>query len=362
MRAGLLRAWSLAVAAGLVNAACGDERPIPPAPLLADPAHPAPFTRQWLARPGQGFLGPLSLRGDTLVGSGYDRRLVAMTLAKGKTIWDYRLPGGASAGVVGSGDTIFAASDRPQGEVRAFERAHGRDIWKQRHTGRVATPLALVDSLVVVAPLEGGVLALHRGDGRILWKDRGKAVIAAPLPGVNGEIVVTTGDSLFRVSASDGKLRGKAKSPVPISVPWIDADTSVIVAGGDGAVAEIRKSDLSTVWRATLDDAVMVPPTLSHDTIWVATQKGTIYRIVRAKPQAEQLLSLANPISAAPTPWHDLVLVGMADGTLRAFDQTGAERWRIAVGGPLYTPPIPLPDGLLVLGGRGDIHRFVQAP
>ena len=350
------------MAAGLVNAACGDVRPIPPAPLLADPAHPAPFTQRWLSRPGQGFLGPLSVRGDTLVGSGYDRRLVAMTLDKGKKIWDYRLAGGASAGVVGSGDTVFAASDRPQGEVRAFERAHGREIWKQRHTGRIATALTLLDSLVVVAPLEGGLLALDRRDGHIVWKDRGKAIVAAPLPGVSGEILVTTGDSLFRVSASDGKLRGKAKSPVPISVPWIDADSSVIVAGGDGAVAEIRKGDLSVVWRAMLDDAVIVPPTLSHDTIWVATQKGTIYRIPRANSRAEQFLSLANPISAAPTPWHDLLLVGMADGTLRAFDSTGAERWRIAVGGPLYSAPIPLADGLLVLGGRGDLHRFVQAP
>lgn len=361
MRAGLLRAWSLAAAAGLVNAGCGDVRPIPPAPLTADPAHPAPFTERWLARTSQGFLGPLSLRGDTLVGSGYDRRIVALTLDKGKTIWDFRMAGGASAGVAASGDTVFAASDRPSGEVRAFQRATGRDLWRQRRTGRVAVPLTLVDSLLLVAPREGGILALGRRNGHLIWRHRAKAAVAAPLAGAPGEVLFTTGDSLFRLGAAAGTLKGGAKSPVAISVPWIDADSSVIVAGGDGGVAEIRKRDLSTIWRVTLDGAVVVRPALVHDTVWVATQPGTIYRIPRADPRAERVLSLANPVAAPPLPWHDLLLVGMADGTLRAFDSTGAERWRIAVGGPLYTAPIPLANGLLVLGGRGDIHRFVQS-
>lgn len=344
---------------GLVNAACAYHRPIPEAPLAADSTHPAPVAQRWVSQVNQGFLGPVLLRGDTLFGAGYDRRVVAVTLPRGKEIWDLRQNGGVSSGVVASNDTLYVASDRPDGSVAAIGMAHGRDLWKRRHTGRIALPLALIGPLVIAAPKGGGLLALDRAGGDRAWTRRLAPAVTAPVEGRPGEFLVATGDSVFRFSADSGKLLQGVPAPGPLSAPWVRSAAGVILATGTGVVAELAVDDLAERWQVQLDGPVLVAPTLQHDTLWAATQRGTIYRIPLAAPRAERVATLTDPISAPVWPWRAWLLVGMADGTLRALDSTGTEAWRVAVGRPLTNPPLPLPDGFLILGGRGDIHRMV---
>ncbi|MFI5235240.1 MAG: PQQ-binding-like beta-propeller repeat protein [Gemmatimonadales bacterium] len=360
MRRGVLGAWSLAAAAGLVNAACGFARPIPAAPLAADSAHPAPLHQRWLTREAQGFLGPVAIRHDTVYGAGYDRRVAAVNLADGKVIWEYRMPGGVAAGVVMAGDTLFTASDRPDGAVVAVDRRTGKDFWKRR-VGLVGVSLGLVGDKVMVAPRTGGLVALDVADGRVRWRRRMAAVVVRPLAGGPGEVIVATYDSLFRLSLADSGLRGGVRAPGPVSAPWVPIDDSlVLLATGNGLVSAIRRSDLRTEWTVQLDGPIVVTPTVTDDTIWVGTQSGTIYRIPLAAPRAERMLALDHPFTAPLVHWDSLLLAGRADGILQAFGPDGTERWEIAVGRPLVQPPLLLSDGFVVLGGRGDLHRFTR--
>ena len=346
--------------AGLVNAACAYVRPIPDAPFAADTTHTAPLRQRWLARVNQGFLGPMLLRGDTLIGTGYDRRLIAIDLGRGKKAWDNRLNGGASAGLAGPGDTVYAASDRPDGSVEAFHRANGYDIWRRRHTGRIALPLLLTDSLIVAAPRTGNVIALDRAHGRGRWVHRMAPAAEAPVVGRPGEIVVATGDTLYRLHLSDGKVVAAVRAPGPASAPWVVIDSLALLPTGAGDLAAIRLADLSVAWQVRLDGPILVAPTVTHDTAWVVTQAGGVYRVPLLHPAAERYATLEDPASAPPLPWRGWLLVGMADGTLRALGPDGQEAWRVAVGRPIVQPPIVLPDGLLIVGGRGDLHRMVS--
>jgi hypothetical protein len=54
------------------------------------------------------------------------------------------------------------------------------------------------------------------------------------------------------------------------------------------------------------------------------------------------------------------VLLGGADGTIRALRTNGSEIWRVQVWRPVELGPIPLPDGLIAVGGNGDLHRYRQ--
>lgn len=359
MGRGVRRAWSVAAAAGLVNAACTYVRPIPDAPLAADTAHAAPLAQRWLARVNQGFLGPMVLSRDTLIGSGYDRRVVALDLASGRKLWEVRLNGGASAGIAGTGDTVFAASDRPDGSVQAMHRGTGDVVWRRRHTGRIALPLLLTDSLVVAAPSTGNVLALDRARGKVRWVHRMAPLAAPPEAGASGELVVATDDSIYRLALADGKLLAAAPAPGAASAPWIRHDSLLILVTGSGVVAAMRVNDLQLAWQVQVDGPILVPPALSGDTVWLETQPGTIYRIPLAHPEAERFAAFPDPVSAPPTPWRAWVLVGMADGTLRALDTAGVEVWRVEVGRPLVQAPIALSDGFVIVGGRGDLHRMV---
>ena len=360
MGRGLQRAWSVAAAAGLVNAACTYVRPIPDAPLAADTAHAAPLAQRWLARVNQGFLGPMVLSRDTLIGSGYDRRVVALDLASGRKLWEVRLNGGASAGIAGTGDTVFAASDRPDGSVQAMHRGTGDVVWRRRHTGRIALPLLLTDSLVVAAPSTGNVLALDRARGKVRWVHRMAPLAAPPEAGASGELVVATDDSIYRLALADGKLLGAVAAPGATSAPWIRHDSLLILVTGSGVVAAVRVNDLQVAWQVQVDGPILVPPAISGDTAWIATQAGHLFRIPLSDHALERFAEMADPVSAPPTPWRGWVLVGMADGTLRALGPDGVEAWRVGVGRPLVQPPIVLPHGLLIVGGRGDLHRMVS--
>jgi hypothetical protein len=53
-----------------------------------------------------------------------------------------------------------------------------------------------------------------------------------------------------------------------------------------------------------------------------------------------------------------LVLLGGADGTLRAFRPDGSEAWRVQLSWPVELGPLLLADGMVAVGGDGDLHRY----
>ena len=74
--------------------------------------------------------------------------------------------------------------------------------------------------------------------------------------------------------------------------------------------------------------------------------------------RVERIVELNWPITAPVTIVHRQILLGGADGTIRALDADGKERWRISLWRPIELGPLPLDDGMVAIGGRGDLHRF----
>jgi hypothetical protein len=54
----------------------------------------------------------------------------------------------------------------------------------------------------------------------------------------------------------------------------------------------------------------------------------------------------------------DLLLLGGADGTIRALRHDGSQVWRIGLWSPVEIAPVPLHDGFLAVGGNADVHRY----
>ncbi len=69
-------------------------------------------------------------------------------------------------------------------------------------------------------------------------------------------------------------------------------------------------------------------------------------------------MELRWPVTAPVTVMNGLILLGGADGTLRALDPGGTERWRVTLWRPVELRPLSLDDGLVAAGGRGDLHRY----
>jgi hypothetical protein len=95
------------------------------------------------------------------------------------------------------------------------------------------------------------------------------------------------------------------------------------------------------------------------DTLVLATRVGTVFRIdPGTEPRAARIATLDWPVSASVTVLRGQILLGGADGTIRALRPDGTEIWRVRVWRPVELSPVLLDDGLLAIGGNGDLHRY----
>jgi hypothetical protein len=72
------------------------------------------------------------------------------------------------------------------------------------------------------------------------------------------------------------------------------------------------------------------------------------------------VVELAWPVTASLSVVNDRILLGGADGAVRALRPDGTEVWRLQLWRPVELRPLALKDGLLAVGGNGDLHRYRQ--
>jgi len=353
-----LGALSVALLLGCVNAGRG-AAPAAPASLAPEPPDSGGAPAQvWRAKAGRRFTGPIVVAGETIYGGSVDRKVYALDLGSGQMRWSSRLGGLIGGGVMVAGDTVYAASSRPEGRVYALDAKTGRRLWRTA-TGPVGAPLALVDGVLVAETQRGEIVGLDPRVGTVRWRRKLGVSRIPAVAGDSGTIVVATMDSLFRVSAKDGKVIRRAPSPGAIVSPWIE-HRGVLVAGTtDSLVVAIGPGDLRPRWRATLDAPVLDSPAAVGDTLYAATRRGTLYRIVADSEAAAAAIAVLDwPVTAPVTVVDGLLLLGGADGILRALRPDGSEAWRLHLRWPVELGPLPLADGMLAIGGDGDLHRY----
>jgi outer membrane protein assembly factor BamB len=261
-------------------------------------------------------------------------------------------------GVLVSGDTVFVASSRPEGRIQAMDRKDGKRIWRVS-ADPVSAPLAMIGGALIVETQRGDVLALDPMSGKTRWRRRVGAARAPAADAGNGALLVSTTDSLFRLSVADGNVIHRTSSPGTVVASWLPHGGSLVAGTADSQVVSIRPADLVVNWTLAVDAPILGAPVRMGDTLFVATRTGSVYRVNPGpQPKAERIAMLQWPVTAGVTIVRDQLLLGGADGTIRALRSDGTEIWRVRVWRPVELGPIPLPDGLLAFGGNGDLHRY----
>jgi outer membrane protein assembly factor BamB len=353
-------ALSLALLLGTVNAACARAAQAPAAPAVAaETASSGDAPAQvWQARAGRRFTGALARSGETIYGAGLDRKVYALNLATGAQLWSSRLGGLIGGGVAVRGDTVYAATSRPEGKVYALDGKTGVKVWRTS-TGPVNAPLSLLGGLLVVQNQRGDIIGLDPRTGAERWRRRLGVARVPAVAGDSATVIVATVDSLFRLNAGDGKVVRRAGSPGAVVSPWIRRPDLLVAGTTDSLVVAVDPDSLRPRWQVLLDAPVLSSPAYVGDTLYAATRRGSLYRIAPDEtPRAERLAELDWPITAPVTVVNGEILLGGADGTLRALRPDGSEAWRLQLRWPVELSPLGLDDGLLAAGGDGDLHRY----
>jgi outer membrane protein assembly factor BamB len=286
-----------------------------------------------------------------------DRRVVAVDLTRGRLKWAYRMDGPSLSGVLFRRDTLIAGAERPGGEVVALADSSGRRAWKRR-VGYVSAPLALVGDVVIVQTRTKGTYGLNVNDGRVLWRTPLMGGRVSAVPGGEGTILFGTLDSLYRVEAATGKVLVRLAAPGTFACDWVPSPRGIVAATGEGEILLLDPATLRPTWRRKLDGAVLVAPLVLGDSIYVATQPNSVWRVSLDDGTATKVFQHPFPITAPIGAWDGALLVGDAKGILTAYEPSGEVRWRIGVGRPVEMAPMEFEGDLVVFGGRGDIHRY----
>jgi outer membrane protein assembly factor BamB len=222
--------------------------------------------------------------------------------------------------------------------------------------------MALVDGILVAETQRGDVFGLDPAGGPVRWRRMVGFSRIPAVAGDSGTLVVATIDSLFRINARDGKVVRRARSPGAIVSPWLEHRGLLVAGTTDSGVVAIAPGDLQPRWRVALDAPVLGTPAAQGDTFYAASRRGTLYRIAAGAPDsvpvATPIAELDWPVTSSVTVLDGLVLLGGADGALRALRPDGSEAWRIQLSLPVELGPLPLDDGMVAVGGDGDLHRY----
>lgn len=351
-------AWSVAALAGLVNAACFATR-IPP-PAVPEQEGSLPLYLAWEGKIGSGFSGTMVVTDSVIYAGALDRRIYAIETATGRKLWNKRLHGALVGGVAHAGDTLFLGSDRPGGYIRAVRSLDGKKIWEER-TDRISVPLLVTDDKVIAHTNRGVLLALRTWDGSFEWQRQLGVALAAPVQGEDGNLVATTLDSVYRISLEDGRVVQKMSTPGSVTSNWAETGSYLVAGTTSGTVFKMDRRDLNIVWQVRVESEVLVSPVVSGDTVFVITRPGNVYRIdPGAAPEATLIAELEWPVTAPLSRYDRWVLLGGADGVIRALEVDGTEAWQLALWRPIAVAPIIMPDGFLAFGGIGDIHMLVS--
>jgi outer membrane protein assembly factor BamB len=237
-------------------------------PVVAPASSPNAPPQVWRAKPSRRFTGTLVLAGETIYGGGLDRRVVAVDLASGQQRWASRLGGIIGGGVVVGGDTVYAATTRPEGRVSALDGKTGQRIWRTS-IGPVNAPLALIGGLVIAPTQKGNIVALDARTGEVRWHQQLGVARTAAVPGDSGTFIVATVDSLFRLDAKDGRVVHGQGSPGAVVSPWIRYAGLLVAGTSDSLVVGVDPDSL-TRWQVQLDAPVLNSPAASGGTVFAA--------------------------------------------------------------------------------------------
>jgi outer membrane protein assembly factor BamB len=180
-------------------------------------------------------------------------------------------------------------------------------------------------------------------DPRPLWHTGvGRAVRGSPALGETVIVVGVADRVVALVDRATGQALWRARVSGTIDGgPLLDADRIYVAteATPDARVYAVRLRDGGTIW-STRTDGIVAPLALDGDTLYAATEGGTVLRLDTGDGKVVWRRRLAATVRAAPVPTSEGIVVATTADTVYLLERaTGRVRGRLATPGAVLAAP-----------------------
>lgn len=296
----------------------------------------------------------------------------------GDTLWENDLEKESTArlagGIAAAYGKIYIGSE--DGYVFALNADTGKVEWKTDVDGEVLAAPATDSNLVFVHTSRGMLIALDQTTGKEKW------TVSTDVPTLTmrgDSSPVAQGGAVFW-GTSSGRLaaaiinQGQLAWQIPIGIPQgsteidrlVDVDASPLILGnmlyivgihGNLTAIDLRSGEAA--WKRKYSSAEDMATDGSR--IFLVTDQDHVVAVdSRSGTKVWENDQLQHRLVTAPVVIGDYVVVGDAEGYLYWIDRTTgnfvAEQEINSSG--IAVPPVPLPDGYVVITRNGDIKKL----
>lgn len=312
------RAFLLTVPVALVLAACAPSRP-------ESEAHPEGAPAQ------TGITDQGSVTADAITLPGTSGSVLASPgsiegpIDLPREIWRFSAGAPATASPVTAGGIVVAGF--ADFTFRALDATNGTQLWL-RETAAVPASIAVASSGLFAADLEA-VSRLSIQDGNVDWTLPVRASGGARILATSTAVYVPTPDGLVAaIGAETGELLWRADLDPGSRAPAVGVigalDGILYACTANGGVAAVTAADGTTRWLANLAVEFSTGPTVTADTLIVASADGSIYSLRRGSGEWVQIGVVNEPVlSSVIVADRSLFVFGAAGGVFR-LDSDGS--------------------------------------
>lgn len=259
-----------------------------------------------------------------------ERRLLAVDLNSGTTVWSTELGGAAVSNLLVTDDSVLIATARAETAagtdtvLRSVSKQTGITNWFVKMADSPALEIGAVNGAVIVAGQTGMVSAYVTLNGNAKWsKSVGANITTAPVFGGASIFVGTDRKEVLAIDASSGNLTIAAKTASIPAVIFLDRSGRVLV-GDDRGDLILMSSQGRRLWK--FRHGARISAIANYDSEFLAASNDNfVYKLSRGG-NVEWKRRLSSRIDGRPLVINDVaVFATVGDGNVYVIDLTNGK-------------------------------------